>query len=101
MVPGLVVGVLMAAGLARLAQAALIGVNVLNPLSYLGVVLLQCAIIGLACLAPALRASNTRSTGSPAGGVGSGTGIRGSGIRDRYQGSGTASVCPGSLIPDP
>jgi predicted permease len=57
MVPGLVVGVLLAAGLARLAQAAFIGVNVLNPAAYLGVVLLQCAIIGLACLAPALRAA--------------------------------------------
>ncbi len=55
--PGLLVGVVLAAGLARLAQAVLIGVNVLNPVSYLAVALLQCAIVALACLAPALRAS--------------------------------------------
>lgn len=57
LVPGLVVGLLLAAGLAQLAQAALLGVNVLNPLSYLAVALVQCAIVGIACLAPALRAS--------------------------------------------
>lgn len=57
LVPGLIAGVMLAAGLARLAQAAFIGVNVLNPLSYLAVALLQCAIVVLACLAPALRAS--------------------------------------------
>ena len=57
LVPGLLVGVLLAASLARLAQAAFIGVNVLNPLSYLAVVSLQCAIVALACVAPALRAS--------------------------------------------
>ncbi len=57
LVPGLVVGLLLAAGLAQLAQAVLIGVNVLNPLSYLAVTLVQCAIVALACLAPALRAA--------------------------------------------
>ncbi len=57
LVPGLVVGVVLAAGLARLAQVAIVGVNVLNPVSYLLVVLLQCAIVGLACLAPAIRAA--------------------------------------------
>ena len=57
LVPGLAAGLLLAAGLAQLAQAALIGVNVLNPLSYLAVAVVQCAIVGLACLAPALRAS--------------------------------------------
>jgi len=57
LVPGLLVGVLLAAGLAQLAQAMLAGVNVLNPLSYLAVALLQCAVVALACLAPALRAS--------------------------------------------
>lgn len=55
--PGLVVGLLLAAGLAQLAQAALVGVNVLNPVSYLAVAVVQCAIVGLACLAPALRAA--------------------------------------------
>ncbi|MDP2317808.1 MAG: ADOP family duplicated permease [Acidobacteriota bacterium] len=57
LVPGLVVGVLLAAGLAQLAQAVLVGVNVLNPLSYLVVIVVQCAIVTLACLAPALRAA--------------------------------------------
>lgn len=57
LVPGLVVGVVLAAGLARLAQVALVGVNVLNPLSYLAVVVVQCAVVALACLAPALRAA--------------------------------------------
>jgi len=57
LVPGLLVGVLLAAGLAQLAQSMLVGVNVLNPMSYLAVALLQCAIVALACLAPALRAS--------------------------------------------
>ncbi|MFA5911683.1 MAG: ABC transporter permease [Vicinamibacterales bacterium] len=57
LVPGLIVGVMLSAALARVAQAAFIGVNVLNPATYLGVVLLQCAIVGVACLAPALRAS--------------------------------------------
>jgi predicted permease len=57
LVPGLIVGLVLAAGLARLAHVALIGVNVLNPLSYLAVALLQCVIVALACIAPALRAS--------------------------------------------
>jgi predicted permease len=57
LVPGLIVGVVLAAGLARLAQVALVGVNALNPLSYVAVALLQCVIVGLACLAPALRAA--------------------------------------------
>ena len=57
LVPGLIVGLMLAAGLARLAPAALIGVNVLNPLSYAVVALLQCAIVGLACVAPARRAA--------------------------------------------
>lgn len=57
LVPGLVVGVVLAAGLAKLAQVAWIDVNVLNPLSYLAVALVQCVIVALACLAPALRAS--------------------------------------------
>ncbi len=57
LVPGLVVGVLLAAGMAQLAQAALVGVNVLNPVAYLVVVAVQCLVVALACLAPALRAS--------------------------------------------
>jgi putative ABC transport system permease protein len=57
LVPGLIVGVILAAGAARLAQAVFVGVNVLNPLVYLGVALAQIAIVILACLGPALRAS--------------------------------------------
>ena len=34
-----------------------IGVNVLNPLTYLAVALLECAIVCVACIGPALRAS--------------------------------------------
>src|SRR5262249_40007004 len=55
LVPGLAVGFVAAAMLARLARVALIGVNVLNPATYLAVALLQCAIVVLACLRPALR----------------------------------------------
>lgn len=57
LIPGLVTGALLAAGLARLAQVALIGVNVLNPITYIAVALLECAIVIVACLGPALRAS--------------------------------------------
>lgn len=56
LLPGLAVGLLFAAGAARLAQALLVGVNVLNPLVYLGVAAMQCAIVLVACLGPALRA---------------------------------------------
>ena len=57
LLPGLVAGMLIAAGLARLAQVALIGVNVLNPSTYAAVALLQCVIVIAACISPALRAS--------------------------------------------
>ena len=57
LVPGLIAGVILAAGAARLAQAVFVGVNVLNPLVYLGVALAQIATVILACLGPALRAS--------------------------------------------
>jgi predicted permease len=57
LVPGLAVGTLLAAALARLTQAAFVGVNVLNPLTYLAVALLQSAIVAIACVKPALRAA--------------------------------------------
>jgi predicted permease len=57
LVPGLLAGTLIAAGGARLVQAAFIGVNVLNPITYLAVALLECAVVIVACVAPALRAS--------------------------------------------
>jgi predicted permease len=57
LLPGLVVGTLLAAVVARLAQVAFIGVNVLNPLTYLAVALLECVIVIAACIGPALRAA--------------------------------------------
>jgi len=58
LLPGLIAGTLLAAGTARLVQVALIGVNVLNPLTYLAVALLECVIVVVACIGPALRASH-------------------------------------------
>jgi len=57
LVPGLAAGLFLAAGAARLAQSMFVGVNVLNPVTYVMVALLQATIILLACVAPALRAS--------------------------------------------
>src|SRR4029453_19188549 len=57
LVPGLVTGTLLAAGLARLVQSIFVGVNVLNPLTYLSVALLECSIVIAASVGPALRAS--------------------------------------------
>jgi predicted permease len=55
--PGLTIGILLAAGVARLAQVLFLGVNVLNPATYLIVGAIECAVVIAACLAPALRAS--------------------------------------------
>jgi predicted permease len=57
LLPGLVIGTLLAASVARLVQVVFLGVNVLNPLTYLAVALLECAIVLVACIGPALRAS--------------------------------------------
>jgi putative ABC transport system permease protein len=57
LVPGLIVGLVLSGLAARLTQVVFIGVNVLNPLVYLGVALVQCAIVLAACVGPALRAS--------------------------------------------
>ncbi len=57
LLPGLVLGVLLAAGIARLLQVAFISVNVLNPLTYGAVALLECAIVIAASIGPALRAA--------------------------------------------
>jgi hypothetical protein len=57
LVPGLTIGVLLAAGVARLAQFMFLGVNVLNPLTYAIVGAIECAVVIAACLGPALRAS--------------------------------------------
>jgi predicted permease len=57
LLPGLVAGTLLAVAGAQLVQAALVGVAVLNPIGYLAVALLESAIVGIACVAPAIRAS--------------------------------------------
>ena len=57
LLPGLMVGAMLAASVARLLQAAFVGVNVLNPLTYATVALFECAIVCVACIGPALRAA--------------------------------------------
>jgi hypothetical protein len=57
LVPGLAAGLVLAAIGARLTHAVFVGVNVLNPLVYAGVSAVQCAIVLLACIGPAIRAS--------------------------------------------
>lgn len=57
LIPGVTIGLLLAAGAAQLARVMFVGVNVLNPLTYLVVALLQVVIVAVACLWPALRAS--------------------------------------------
>ncbi|MGE5834862.1 MAG: ABC transporter permease [Acidobacteriota bacterium] len=57
LLPGLLAGSMLAIAAARLVQAAFVGVNVLNPITYLVVALFECAIVILACLVPAIRAA--------------------------------------------
>jgi predicted permease len=57
LVPGITIGLLLAAAAARLVRFVFIGVNVLNPATYAIAALVQIAIVLVACLAPALRAS--------------------------------------------
>jgi predicted permease len=57
LVPGLALGLLCAGGAARAAQSLFVGVNVLDPLLYLAVAVVQAAVVVIACLAPALRAA--------------------------------------------
>jgi hypothetical protein len=57
LVPGLIAGIALAAGLAPLVQFMFVGVNVLNPLTYLAVAIVECAVVVMACLGPALRAA--------------------------------------------
>jgi putative ABC transport system permease protein len=52
-----VTGILLSAGVARLVQAAFVGVDVLHPLTYIVVALVQCIVVVLACISPAVRAS--------------------------------------------
>ena len=55
--PGLVAGALVAAAVARLVHAVFVGVDVLNPVTYLAVAAIECVIVIAACIGPALRAS--------------------------------------------
>jgi predicted permease len=57
LVPGLIAGLVLAAAGARMVQVIFVGVNVLNPVTYLAVAVLQSVIVVLACVGPALRAS--------------------------------------------
>jgi predicted permease len=57
LLPGLAAGLAMAAAATRVVQAAFIGVNVLSPGAYLAVAVLEGAVVVLACLGPAWRAS--------------------------------------------
>lgn len=57
LLPGLIIGTLLAAAVARLIQAVFLGVNVLNPLTYIAVALVECVVVVVACIGPALRAS--------------------------------------------
>ena len=57
LLPGLMLGVLLAAGAARLLQFAFIGVNVLDPATYLGVMALESLIVIAATIGPAVRAA--------------------------------------------
>ena len=50
---------LLAAAASRLAHAAFVGVDVLNPLVYFAVALVETAIVSAACIVPARRASRT------------------------------------------
>ncbi len=55
--PGLVAGTLLAAATAQLLRVAFYGVDVLNPLTYLVVGLIETLIVLVACIRPALQAS--------------------------------------------
>jgi predicted permease len=55
--PGLAVGILVAVGMASLARAMFVGVDVFDPRAYLLVALVQCAVVIGACVMPARRAA--------------------------------------------
>ncbi len=57
LLPGVLAGTLLAAVSARVIQAAFVGVNVLNPATYVAVALFECTIVAIACVGPAIRAS--------------------------------------------
>lgn len=57
LIPGLAIGVLLAMGAAQFARFLFLGIDVLNPLTYIAVALVQSMIVMLACVWPAIRAS--------------------------------------------
>ena len=57
LVPGLVAGMIVAAGGARLLQALFVGIDLTDPLAYVGVASLQAVTVLIACVGPALRAA--------------------------------------------
>jgi predicted permease len=57
LIPGLVIGLALAAVAARLVKAVFLGIDVLNPSIYIAVALVEAAIVLVACISPALRAS--------------------------------------------
>lgn len=57
LIPGITIGLLLAAGAAQLVRYVFIGVNVLNPLTYLVVAIVQVLIVVIACVWPAIKAS--------------------------------------------
>ncbi|HYE88348.1 MAG TPA: ABC transporter permease [Vicinamibacterales bacterium] len=57
LIPGLAAGLVLALSASQLARAMFIGVDVLNPITYVAVALAQALIVLMACLAPALKAS--------------------------------------------
>ena len=57
LLPGLIAGVILSAAGAQVIRVVFVGVNVLNPATYLAVAALECLIVIVACLPPAVRAS--------------------------------------------
>jgi predicted permease len=57
LLPGLVTGTILAVVAARLVRAAFVGVDVLNPMTYFAVALVECVIVVAASVSPALRAA--------------------------------------------
>jgi ABC-type antimicrobial peptide transport system permease subunit len=57
LIPGIMIGLALAAAAAQLARIVFIGVNVLNPVTYLLVALIEVVIVLVACIAPAIKAS--------------------------------------------
>lgn len=55
--PGVVIGSIVAAGAARLMRFAFYGIDVLDSRTYVAVAAVQCGIVLLACLGPAIRTS--------------------------------------------